>query len=212
MSERAERDRIRKQSWAAPGGAHDWVVRLLKFGLPAAVGLLAAYLAVVPLRRSDEVSFIFDKNKAEVAKERLRVTSARYRGQDDLGRPFSVDAQGAVQATSRVPVVDINGMSARLGLEDGPAVLTADNGRYDLDREVVDVTGPILFTAPDGYRMETRDVSVDLNKRLLQSEGNVAGRVPLGTFTADSLKADLGARTVVLDGRARIRIEQNRAR
>ncbi len=212
MSEAAVRDRARKQGWAAPGGAHDWLVRLLKIALPAAIGLLAAYLAVVPLRRDQELSFIFDKNKVEVAKERLRVTSARYRGEDDLGRPFSIDAAGAVQATSRVPVVQISGMSARLGLEEGPAVLTAERGAYNLDEEVVDVVGPILFTAADGYRLETSDVSVDLNKRMLQSEGAVAGRVPLGRFTAGRLQADLGERKVVLDGRARIRIEQVGAR
>ena len=45
--------------------------------------------------------------------------------------------------------------------------------------------GPILFTAADGYRLETRDVTVDLRNRTLPSRGAVEGRMPLGRFTAD---------------------------
>jgi lipopolysaccharide export system protein LptC len=212
MSEAAARERIRKQGWAAPGGAHDWLIRLLKIALPVAIGLLAAYLAIVPLRKDRDISFILDKNKVEVAKERMRVSSARYRGQDNEGRAFSIDARDAVQATSDVPIVNIRDMSARLDLENGPAMLTADRARYDLDAEQVQVVGPIQFNAADGYRMETSDVAVDLNTRKLVGEGRVEGVIPLGRFSADRLEADLGNRSVVLSGRARLTINQGMGR
>jgi lipopolysaccharide export system protein LptC len=210
MSDAAARERIRKRGWAAPGGAHDWVVRLLKFALPAGIGILAAYLAVVPLRKGDDISFILDKNKVEVAKERMRVASARYRGEDDKGRAFSIDAGTAVQPSSKEPIVDISGMQARLDLETGLAMLQAQRARYNLEAETVDVIGPILFTGADGYRMQTSDVRVDLNTRTLSGEGQVTGRVPLGSFSADKITADLPDRRVVLSGRARLRIEQGR--
>lgn len=208
MSEAAIKDRLRKQGWAAPGGTHDWVVKLLEIGLPAGIGILAAYLAVVPLRKGDEISFILDKNKVEVAKERMRVASARYRGEDDLGRAFSIDAKTAVQPSSRDPIVDIDGMSARLDLENGLAMLQADRARYNLEAEVVDVIGPISFSGADGYRLETSDVRVDLNSRTMAGQGQVTGKMPLGNFSADKMTADLPGRTVVLTGRARLRIEQ----
>ena len=72
MSELAERERVRKQGWAAPGGTHDVLVRFLKVALPAAIGVLLAYLALAPLSKTQEISFILDKNKVEVAKERIR--------------------------------------------------------------------------------------------------------------------------------------------
>jgi lipopolysaccharide export system protein LptC len=75
-------------------------------------------------------------------------------------------------------------------------------------RQHVNVAGPIRVTAADGYRLETRDVLVDLNQRTLQSHGRVDGRMPLGSFSGDRLRADLNSRTVVLDGRARLRIVQ----
>ena len=112
MSEAATRERVRKQGWAAPGGMHDFLVRLLKIVLPTAIGVLLAYLALAPLQKGRDISFILDKNKVNTARERMRVQSARYRGQDNKGRPFTIDAASAVQATSQDPIVEIMGMSA----------------------------------------------------------------------------------------------------
>lgn len=208
MSELADRSRIVKRGWAAPGGTHDFLVRFLKIALPVAIGLLAAWLMLAPLTKGREISFILDKNKVEVAKERMRVRAARYRGQDDIGRPFTIAAQSAVQATSRDPIVEITGMTAGIGLDDGPATLRADRARYDLERETVDVIGPILFTAADGYRLQTRDVAVNLNTRMLSGDDGVQGSMPLGTFSAASMTASLPDRRVILSGRARLHIVQ----
>ena len=97
MSELADSGRLQKRSWAAPGGAHDFFVRFLKLVLPALIGVLMAYLALSPLTKSREISFILDKSKVEVAKERMRVQSAQYRGQDNLGRAFILTADGKRQ-------------------------------------------------------------------------------------------------------------------
>jgi len=202
----------RRNAWARPGSFHDYLVGLLKIALPAAVGVLLAYLALAPLSKGPEISFLLDKNKVEVAQERMRVQSAQYRGQDSFGRPFLLSARSAVQATSDEPVVRIADMAAQIGLENGPGRIEADRARYDMAAQQVDVTGPILVTAADGYRLETRDVLVDLNQQRLQSRGPVDGRMPLGRFTAARFRADLPSRTVVLDGRARLHIVQGGVR
>lgn len=185
------------------------MVKLLKNWLPVAVGVLSALLATAPFTGGDKVSFVLDKNKVEVAKERMRVTEALYRGEDSKGQPFSLRAGSAVQKSSREPIVDLNNMSARILLSDGPAVLNAQKGRYDMDSERVAIVGPVQFEAAGGYRLTTRDVGIDLKTRRMQSAGRVDGRIPIGTFGADQLRADLEARTVTLNGRARLRIEQN---
>ena len=212
MSELVRHDRLEKQSWARPGGFHDAFVRVLKIALPALIGMLMAYLAFAPLAKTKEISFILDKNRVEVAKERMRVQAAQYRGQDSRGRPFTIAAAGAVQATSRDPVVDITGMAAEILLNDGPATLRAQRGRYNLETEKVAVIGPILFTAAEGYRLATRDVLVDLNERTMASNGRVEGSMPLGRFSANQLSADLGDRRVLLSGDARLHIVQRSIR
>ena len=212
MSEAAIRERHDKQRWAVPGSTHDRIVRWSKIILPSAVGVLLAILAVAPLDKNGDVSFILDKNKAEQAPERMRVEAARYVGTDDKGQKFEITAQRAIQRSSDVPIVDIEGMFARLGLAQGPLVIAASNGRYDLDRQRVDVNGPVRVVGADGYRLETSNVRVDLKQRRLASAGPVAGQMRLGQFQARQLRADLGERKVVLDGGARLKIVQGAVR
>lgn len=209
MSLQAERERDRRHIWAAPGSGHDRLIRPLKTILPIGVGVLTALLATAPFTHTSEVSFVLDKKKVEVARERMRVTEALYRGEDSKGQPFSLRAGSAVQRTSRDPIVELHDLSARILLTGGPAVLTAGQGVYDMDRENVDVQGPVQFQSADGYRLTTRDVAIDMKSRSMESRGPVDGRMPVGTFSANQLKADLHNRTVTLEGRARLRIDQN---
>ena len=208
MSELAEKDRKVKRSWARPNSSHDRLIRLLKYALPALVGLVLAFLALVPLEERDEVSFLVDKNKLSQAEERMKVEAAQYRGQDEEGRQFVLNARSAVQATSSDPTVDISTMSARLQLDEGPAEITADTARFNPDENMVAVLGPVRVAIADGYQLLTSNVAVDLRGRSLQSQGQVDGRMPLGTFRADRMSADLPQRKVVLEGNARLHIDQ----
>lgn len=208
MSELAEQDRRVKRSWAKPGSSHDKLVTLLKYGLPALAGLLLAFLALVPLEERKEVSFLVDKAKIEQAGERLKVEAAQYRGQDEEGRPFVLDARSAIQATSDDPVIEIADMKARLEMADGPAEIVAQRARFNPDENEVDVVGPVLITGANGYRLSTSDVLIDLHDRSLQSRGAVRGEMPLGNFSADRMTADLPERRVVLEGNARLRLNE----
>ncbi len=78
--------------------------------------------------------------------------------------------------------------------------------------ERVLIDGAVRFNTADGYRLDTRDVGVDLKTRRIASGGAVDGSMALGTFRADRMTADLNAKTVVLDGRARLHIVQSQSR
>lgn len=212
MSEAAERSRDLRQRWALPGSSHDRTIKLLRVALPMGIGALFAFLSIAPLTIAGEMSFMLDKNKVEVAKERLRVTEALYRGEDAKGQSFALRAGSAVQATSREPIVRLQDLSASLSMQEGPALLRADRARYDMDKEQVTVEGPVTYQSADGYRLATRDVDIDLKSRRLASQGPVEGRMPLGTFSGGRLSADLSARVVRLEGGARLRIVQGAAR
>lgn len=212
MSEAAARGREVKQQWAVPGSQHDRLIRIAKVALPSSVGILIAFLALAPLDESGDVSFILDKNKVENAPERMRVDVARYVGEDDQGRPFQITARSAVQRSSDVPIVDISGMLARLILPQGVVTLVANLARYNLDEQQVRVVGPLRVTGPDGYRLDTSDVTVNLKERSVTGSGGVRGAMRLGQFSAGRLRADLGERTVVLDQGARLKIVQGAVR
>ncbi|WP_068077167.1 LPS export ABC transporter periplasmic protein LptC [Novosphingobium lentum] len=207
MTVQADIIRTRRRRFAAPGGFHDKLVRFLAAALPAGVGVLAAVMVLTPLGPRGEISFLLDRNKVAIVQDRLRVASAMYRGKDNDGRNFSVTAGNAVQHSAKVPVVEMNDLEARMMLDDGPAVLTAGSGNYDMSRQLVEVLGPVNVQSSNGYRMTATNINIDIGAKKLFSRGPVEGRIPAGTFSADRILGDLASRTVVLDGHARLRME-----
>lgn len=212
MSQLANQERETKQRWAVPGSSHDKIVRFAKIALPSAVGVVIAFLAMAPLDKHGDVSFILDKNQVENAPERMRVEQARYVGQDNKGQKFQIVANRALQRSSDQPIVDIWGMMARFGLTQGPVTVAANQGRYNLDQQQISVQGPVKVAGPEGEQLVTHDVTVDLKQNTMSSQGNVAGRMKLGQFQAGRLRANLNDRTVVLDGGTRLKIVQGAVR
>lgn len=207
MTLEADIVRSKRQRFAAPGGFHDKLVRTLALVLPAAVGVLFAFMVLAPLSPRGEISFLLDRKRVATVEDRLRVEGAMYRGQDNRGRPFSLTAGSAVQRSARVPLVVMRQLVARMMLPEGPALLTAGAGNFDMRAEEVSIFGPVVFAASDGYRLTTSDVDVDLATKRMASRGRVEGRIPAGTFSADRIVADLAQRTIVLDGNARLRMQ-----
>jgi lipopolysaccharide export system protein LptC len=212
LTQAADQIRDQRRLWAAPGGSHDRLVRVLARWLPGAVGVVAAAMIIGPLFPKGEISFLLDRTKVAMTGERLRVADAMYRGEDDKGRPFTVTAGSAVQISSREPIVSMRYLAARIRMADGPAQLSAVAGDYDYDAETVSVTGPVTFTAADGYRMTTSRVAIDLKGRQVTGSGGVSGAVPAGTFSAERIVADLEARTVALEGSARLQMAPGKLR
>ncbi len=204
MTLAADQMRTKRQAFAAPGSALDKIVRALAVGLPALVGVIAALMIITPLSPRGEVSFLLDRNKVAIAEDRLRVDDAMYRGQDSNGRPFSLMAGSAVQSSNAVPVLAMEDLVARIVLPDGPAVLSASAGEYDLDEGQVAIPGIVQFSAADGYEIAANNVTIDLASRSLLADGRVGGVIPAGRFEADSMRADLAERTISLSGNARL--------
>ncbi|GAA4048398.1 LPS export ABC transporter periplasmic protein LptC [Parerythrobacter jejuensis] len=195
-----------RQAFAAPGGFHDKLVKFLAAALPMGVGVIAALMIITPLSPRGEVSFLLDRDSVAVITERLRIDNALYRGSDDQGRPFSLTADEAVQQSSAEGIVRLQDVVARLLLEEGPARLTAEGGAYTIEKEQLAVDGPLRLVAADGYRFVAKGVSIDLAAKRLVGNDGVEGAIPAGTFSANRLEADLSARTIALDGNARLRM------
>lgn len=204
MSRQADQIRSKRQNFAAPGGQFDRTIRILAIGLPTLVGAVAATMLIAPLKPRGEISFLLDRNKVAVANDRLRVAEAVYKGEDNKGRPFALSAGNAVQDSASVPIVRLQDLTARMQMDEGPAVLSAPAGRYDIQKQLVAVDGAVKFAASDGYRMTANGVSVDIPGKRVLGAGGVSGAVPAGTFSADTISGDLNSRVLTLAGHARL--------
>ncbi len=212
MTQAADIIRNKRRMLALPGGTHDRVVHFLAKALPGGVGVIVAIMVIAPIFPRGEVSFLLDRNKVAITRERLRIEQAMYRGQDNRGRAFSLTAGSAVQASAKNPVVEMRNLAALMHLADGPAELRAPDGSFFYDQSRVDVRGPLEFSAAGGYRMTTSAVTIDLKQQHVTGIGGVSGAVPTGTFSADRFDADLDERTVTLSGRARLAMQPGRLR
>lgn len=212
MSVEAVEIRNRRRHFAAPGGSHDRLVGFLAKALPAGIGLVAAVMILVPLSPRGEISFLLDRNKVAITKERLKVEDAAYQGKDNNNRSFVVTAGTAVQRAASVPIVQMQKLKALMRLNDGPAEILAPSGTYNYETEKIEVAGLVNFAAPEGYRMTTSKVDIDVNNKVAIGSGGVNGTVPTGTFQSDSMKADLENRTVTLEGNARLRMTPGKLR
>ena len=206
MTLRADQMRDRRRVFAAPGGSHDRMVRLLAVVLPGLIGALLAVMVLAPLSPRGEISFLLDRTKVAMVNDRLRALGAMYRGEDDRGRSFSVNAGSAVQHSAAVQEVVMKDVTARVQLDDGPATMVAAAGTYDFARQQITVPGAVNVQTTDGYRMMTQGAAIDLDHRVLASRGTVTGQIPIGTFSADHFHASLDDREVRLDGHVRMRM------
>ncbi|EIZ79070.1 hypothetical protein WSK_2257 [Novosphingobium sp. Rr 2-17] len=212
MSVQATEIQNRRRHLARPGGTHDKFVGFLAKALPAGIGLVAAVMILVPLSPRGEISFLLDRNKVAITGERIHVSDAAYRGLDNRDRDFLVTAGTAIQQSANIPVIDMIGLKARMNLNDGPGNVQAPSGAYNYETDKIDVAGPVAFDAPDGYRMTTRNVAIDVKQQTAVGKGGVEGTVPTGTFTADAMQADLENRVVTLEGNARLRMTPGQMR
>ncbi|HJS10591.1 LPS export ABC transporter periplasmic protein LptC [Sphingopyxis sp.] len=208
MSERADLDRTMRRMWAASGSSHDRVVRILRYGLPLVIGVVAAVLVFSPFTQRAEISFLLSKDKVEMARERMKVTRAEYRGQDAKGQPFALLAGSAVQKSSAEPIVRMTDLSGAIKLADGPATIVAKDSAYNMETEKIAVPGLVQVKSSGGYSIDARNVAVDLKTRSLAGQGGVNGTLNIGRFSANQLSADLDQRVVRLQGNARLRINQ----
>lgn len=201
-----------RQRAALPGASYDRLVGTAKWLLPSLAALVGVAMLAWPAVGGHDFSFVLAKDRVAIATERLKITHALYRGEDRKGQPFIISAGSAVQQTSKDPVVKLKDLAARVQLRDGPAQILAPAGRYDMESEAIDVDGAVSMRMADGYALDTRDVRIDLASRTARSAGAVDGRMPLGSFSANHIYADISNRVVRLDGRARLHIVQARAR
>jgi lipopolysaccharide export system protein LptC len=84
--------------------------------------------------------------------------------------------------------------------------MMANNVSFALRTEIMRSIGMVTFTDKDGYKMTANNVEVNIPQKNMQSIGPVSGQTRIGSFSADSMNANLNSRIVTLTGNARLRI------
>jgi len=186
--------------------AYDRYIAVMRIVLIAAALSLTALLALWPLLREGESSFVLNEETMRSAADRVEILQPRYEGTDSLNRLFSVSAKRAEQSSPDDPTVMLEGIAARMELgESQEAAAAAQGGIYDTDREVLQVPGKMELSTSDGYRLESRAATIDLVNKMVVSDQPVEGEGPLGHIEANRFTIDIDGRKAVFEGDVRMR-------
>ena len=185
---------------------------VLKWLLPVAAVGLGLTILIWPLLGSQEFSFLLAKDQVALSRERLRVNRAEYRGTTANGEAFAISAGSAIQRTSADPVVELTALAARLDGKDGPATVDAPSGRYFIEEDRLEVTGPVKLRSDGGYTVDASTVAIDLKRRTVTTDAPVTGRLPMGNFRSNRMTGDLAGKRISLIGNVHLRIDQRGGR
>lgn len=138
----------------------------------------------------------------------IRVTNARFYGQDSQGRSFVIGAKEAARPNASSQIVALDGPSMRLNNpQNKPTQASAAKGVYNQKTQRVALSGGVnVSDVGSGYRFSTPATVIDTRTGVISGDKPVKGAGPLGEISASSYAIyDQGAR-MTFKGNVRARI------
>jgi len=177
--------RVRRAPSAGELARRRFFIRWTKRLLPViAIGLLGV-IAFWPELEGGDDSRVSFRRTAQPRPEALRVINPRYRGVDELGRPYTVTARLG-QQPGAAEILDLELPRADILLSDGAWVFVqADTARYDKPAQRLDAKGDVEVYHDDGLALFTDAASVQIDTGVITSDRPVAVQGSFGTLTAE---------------------------
>ena len=188
---------------------HTRVVGWLKVALPlAALGILAT-LFLIADRIDPKAALPYAGVDVEERAREPRMTAPSYSGITGDGAALTLTAEKARPATEDV-AAEAWGMVLELATPDGgTTLLRAATAVMDTAAAQMLLSGGVTVTTGTGYRLDTDEMVVAMDRSGLESRGKVTGSGPVGDITADkmTLRQDnltQGAYVLVFKGGVRL--------
>jgi lipopolysaccharide export system protein LptC len=172
---------------------HSRLVRFLRFAIPAVILIIAAVIVMAtffnPFKLITAV-FPIDPGKISVdwSGTKIKMEMPRYTGFGN-DRHYELTARGAVQDLTKLEVVELQEIAAKVELKDGQQInLTAISGVYDTKAEVLKLNDHIIIDSSSGYEGRLSEATVHVSTGYIVSESPVEVKLPNGTLNANRLE------------------------
>jgi lipopolysaccharide export system protein LptC len=182
-------------------------IRLIKVSLTVLAAALIALLVLWPQlpTGTDRLRIAFAE--LDVTGDDLSMINARYVGTDRNSRPFSITADAARHPVTGNGLVKLESPQADLHLQDGSWVMViADEGEYNIDDRVLDVTGAVRLFHDSGYEFLSSKVKIDLEQNIVSGSSGITGHGPFGDLEGEGFRFSKDGKTLELIGRSRLKI------
>lgn len=178
------------------------LIRGMRIGLPAAMGLIAlglvgwvgasALRAPKPVKIDDPV---------------IRMVGARFQGRVEDGRSFLIGAQEAVRDERMPQQVALLEPILVVGAETPmPRRIMARKGTYDEKTRLLRLTGDVRIDDGAGNRVATNDTTIDTRTGLAVGQKGIDADGPVGQVSADSYSVTDKGDRIQFKGRVRTRV------
>lgn len=143
--------------------------------------------------------------------ENFRMLNARYTGVDRKSRPYAITANSAEQQTADARVVNLASPKADILLSNQSWIaLTAEDGIFDRESQILELTGAVNLFHDSGYEFHTTSAIFDLMAGDAIGQEQVTGQGPFGQLTAEGFRIHNQGERIELVGQARIVVHLNR--
>lgn len=191
--------------------AYSRFVLVMRWTLPAAALLVGAAVVAWPN---------FMPSRGPARGERLanedfttqRMVNPRFRGLDDNGRPFSLAADIASPSGSDPNVTDLVNPRGDITLESGNWVaLNAEQGHYNRDRRVLELTGQVTLFHDHGYTLTTEAATIDIANSRAEGRVAVNGSGPDSELQGEGFQIEDRGMRVIVTGQSRLVLYRTQA-
>lgn len=176
---------------------HSTRVRVLRVALP--IGIVVIVCGIIGLAYFNPMRMLarlpLDPGKVTISGTRVTMAAPKLAGFTSDQRAYELSAQAASQDVTNPNFLDLQGIRARIELQDKAVVeLQAAKGTYDRQADQLTLLDDILMTSSTGYEARLTQAVVDVKGGNVVSSKPVQVKMLEGTLTSDRLAvADKGA-------------------
>ncbi|MGY3486043.1 lipopolysaccharide export system protein LptC [Bradyrhizobium sp. USDA 4011] len=176
----------------AAAARHSRMVRILRIGVPAVVGLamgVIIYIAVFNPFKEVMAKLPVEMDNLVVSGTKITMESPHIAGFSADGRPYEMWAKAAIQDVTDPDHVELKTIRAKVAQQDQSTVtMDARTGFFDNKKQLLDLRQDIFLQSSTGYEAKLTQAFVDINKGNVSSDEHVDVKLLEGTLTADRLR------------------------
>lgn len=163
------------------------VVAWLKVIFPLSALALLSTLFLLARNIDPEQSIPFaDVDVKELARE-PRITAPDFSGMTADGSAITITAATVKTDPTKLEDAEIDRLSAIVQTPEGARIFVeSDEGAIE-DARIARLIGNVEITTSSGFTVKTDELTTDLDKTLITSDGPVRGDGPLGTMSAGKM-------------------------
>jgi lipopolysaccharide export system protein LptC len=170
---------------------HSRFVRVLRVAIPAVIVIVASVILVATFFNPFRLitTFPIDPGKISLSGTKIVMELPRVTGFTADQRPYELTARAAFQDLTKLEVLELNEITAKVELKDGQHVnIKSINGVYDTKAEVLRLNDHITIDSTSGYEGRLSEATVHIASGNIVSESPVEVKLPNGMLTANRLE------------------------